>query len=123
MRIDLPQGEDHGMKPGLAADPSNAGSKGLPEAPMNTKLRAALDYLGDKLATHHASRFKPARRTLLDEWLAARLTGHQAAATPQGANGGLESRASPRRHPQRMQRAWSGDDGGDASGRSARPTL
>ena len=55
---------------------------------MNTKLRAALDYLGDKLATHRASKFKPARRTLLDEWLAARLTGRQASVTPQRANGG-----------------------------------
>jgi hypothetical protein len=36
------------------------------------KLRAALDYLGDKLSTHQASRFKPAKRYLLDQWFAAR---------------------------------------------------
>ena len=40
--------------------------------PMSPKLRAALDYLGDKLATHRASRFKPAKHYLLDEWLVKR---------------------------------------------------
>jgi hypothetical protein len=52
---------------------------------MDSKLRAALDYLGDKLATHHASRFKPAKRTLLDHWLAARL-GREANVSPQRAS-------------------------------------
>jgi len=36
------------------------------------KLRAALEYLGDRLTTHPASRFKPATRSLLDEWRLAR---------------------------------------------------
>jgi hypothetical protein len=36
------------------------------------KLRAALEYLGDRLSTHHASRFKPAKQSLLNEWIAAR---------------------------------------------------
>ena len=48
---------------------------------MNSKLRAALDYLGDRLATHHASSFKPAKHSLLDQWLAARL-GREASAPP-----------------------------------------
>ena len=39
---------------------------------LNAKLRAALEYLGDKLCTHPASRYKPSRRSLLDEWRAAR---------------------------------------------------
>jgi hypothetical protein len=43
------------------------------------KLRAALEYLGDRLSTHRASRFKPRKSTLLDEWLAAR---RQAEARP-----------------------------------------
>jgi hypothetical protein len=38
----------------------------------HAKLRAALEYLGDRLTTHRASRFKPGRHFLLDEWLAAR---------------------------------------------------
>ena len=33
------------------------------------KLQAALDYLGDWLATHPASRFEPSSRPLLDRWL------------------------------------------------------
>ena len=33
-----------------------------------SKLRAALDYLGDWLVTHPASRFKPSERPLLEEW-------------------------------------------------------
>jgi hypothetical protein len=36
------------------------------------KLRAALEYLGDRLSTHPASRFKPPARPLLEEWLARR---------------------------------------------------
>ena len=39
---------------------------------MTSKLRAALDYLGDKLVTHRASRFRPANRSVLDEWVATR---------------------------------------------------
>lgn len=41
-------------------------------AKPSPKLRAALEYLGDKLVTHPASRFKPTQHTLLDTWLAAR---------------------------------------------------
>ena len=77
MRTAAPQADDNGMKPRLVTHPSDIGSKRLPMAPMNAKLRAALEYLGDRLATHHASRFKPAKRALLDEWLAVRLTGRQ----------------------------------------------
>jgi hypothetical protein len=43
-----------------------------PAAKLEPKLRAALEYLGDRLSTHPASRFKPTTRSLLDEWLAAR---------------------------------------------------
>lgn len=39
---------------------------------MSPKLRAALDYLGDKLVTHRASRFRPTTNSVLDEWLAGR---------------------------------------------------
>jgi hypothetical protein len=39
---------------------------------MSAKLRAALEYLGDRLVTHRASRFRPVTRYLLDEWRAAR---------------------------------------------------
>ena len=39
---------------------------------LSAKLRAALEYLGDRLTTHPASRFKPATRSLLDEWRLAR---------------------------------------------------
>jgi len=46
----------------------------------NDKLRAALEYLGDRLSTHRASRFKPGKSSLLDEWLAARR--RQAEARP-----------------------------------------
>jgi len=42
-----------------------------PAAVPGPKLRAALEYLGDKLVTHPASRFKP-QHTLLDTWLASR---------------------------------------------------
>jgi len=37
------------------------------------KLQAALDYLGDWLVTHPASRFKPSKRPLLGEWLSRRV--------------------------------------------------
>ena len=43
-----------------------------PAAKSSAKLRAALEYLGDRLVTHPASRFKPSQLTLLDAWLAAR---------------------------------------------------
>jgi len=43
-----------------------------PAIGLSPKLRAALDYLGDKLCTHPASRFKPAKSSLLDQWLALR---------------------------------------------------
>ena len=49
-----------------------------PEACNECQLRAALDYLGDNLATHHASRYKPAKHRVLDRWLAARRLGYQA---------------------------------------------
>ena len=39
---------------------------------LSPKLRAALEYLGDRLTTHPASRFKPATLSLLDEWRLAR---------------------------------------------------
>jgi hypothetical protein len=41
-------------------------------ATLSKKLRAARAALGDKLCTHPASRFKPTRWTLLDEWVAVR---------------------------------------------------
>ena len=41
-------------------------------AKLNPKLRAAFEYLGDKLSTHPTSRFKPPTRPVLDEWLATR---------------------------------------------------
>jgi hypothetical protein len=53
---------------------------------MDSKLRAALNYLGDRLATHRASRFKPAKHTLLDHWLAARRLGRDAMHAPPRAN-------------------------------------
>lgn len=62
---------------------------------MNTKLRVALDYLGDRLATHHASKFKPAKYSLLDQWLAARRLGHEANVSRPGATvGRLPARVS-----------------------------
>jgi hypothetical protein len=42
---------------------------------LRAKLQAALDYLGDKLVTHRASRYKPRAHYLLDEWR-ARRPGH-----------------------------------------------
>jgi hypothetical protein len=51
-----------------------AGTKLRPAVNSSPKLRAALEYLGDKLVTHRASRFRPATSSLLDEWLAARRT-------------------------------------------------
>ena len=60
---------------------------------MSAKLRAAIDYLGDKLSTHRASRFKPAKRYLLDEWLAAR----QAARQPRFARADASSSADRRK--------------------------
>ena len=59
---------------------SNAQGQGA-----SAKLHAALDYLGDKLATHRASRFKPAKQYLLREWLSARRMPAQARSPrPQG---------------------------------------
>jgi hypothetical protein len=49
-----------------------AGTKPRPAVNSSPKLRAALDYLGDKLVTHRASRFRPTTSSLLDEWLAGR---------------------------------------------------
>ena len=43
-----------------------------PVAEFNPKLRAALEYLGDRLSTHPASRFIPRTRPLLADWLATR---------------------------------------------------
>ena len=51
-------------------------------ASMTAKLRAAVDYLGDRLVTHRASRFKPAPHTLLDQWLAQRRGPRATAAVP-----------------------------------------
>src|SRR5262249_10034251 len=53
-------------------DRSTAGTELSPAVNISPKLRAALDYLGDKLVTHRASRFTPATNFLLDEWLAGR---------------------------------------------------
>ena len=53
-------------------DPQISGGGLRPGGNMSAKLRAALDYLGDKLTTHRASRFKPANQYLLDEWRATR---------------------------------------------------
>ena len=44
---------------------------------LSAKLRAALEYLGDRLATHRASRFKPAKRYVLEEWVSARQAARQ----------------------------------------------
>jgi hypothetical protein len=49
---------------------------------LSKKLQAARATLGDKLCTHPASRFKPAKLTLLDEWLLMR----RAAAVVGGAS-------------------------------------
>jgi len=49
-----------------------AGTEIRPAVSASPKLRAALEYLGDKLVTHRASRFRPATSSLLDEWLAGR---------------------------------------------------
>ena len=54
-----------------AADSTDTTVDRHPRA-ASDKLRAALEYLGDRLSTHRASRFKPAKSSLLDEWLAAR---------------------------------------------------
>jgi hypothetical protein len=49
-----------------------AATETRPAAKPSPKLRAALEYLGDRLVTHPASRFKPRTDTLLDTWLASR---------------------------------------------------
>jgi hypothetical protein len=57
---------------------------------LSKKLRAARATLGDKLCTHPASRFKPAKLTLLDEWLvmrrAAAVTGGASDRKAEGEN-------------------------------------
>jgi len=61
-----------------------AGEARMPDS-RSPKLRAALDYLGDRLCTHPVSRFTPLQRPLLEEWLATRRAaqgaGHCAAAS------------------------------------------
>ena len=47
-------------------------AESAPAVRLNLKLRAALDYLGDRLSTHPTSRFQPPSRPLLDQWLATR---------------------------------------------------
>ena len=61
------------------ADSSDTVLHRHPQA-ANDKLRAALEYLGDRLSTHRASRFKPAKSSVLDDWLAARRRQRQAEA-------------------------------------------
>jgi hypothetical protein len=62
----VPSPEVDMITPGLSATPTNG------RRDLSAKLRAALDYLGDRLATHRASRYKPAKRYVLDEWMSAR---------------------------------------------------
>lgn len=95
MRTDATQADGRDMKPRLVIPQNDIGSQRLPMAPMNAKLHAALEYLGDRLATHHASRFKPARRALLDEWLAVRLTGREGIVAPQRESGRIQRGAGP----------------------------
>ena len=55
--------------------PTAGASRGSGESSKTAagqKLGAALEYLGDSLCTHPTSRFKPARSSLLGEWLAGR---------------------------------------------------
>lgn len=47
-------------------------AQSAPAAELSPKLRAALAYLGDRLSTHPASRFRPRTRPLLEVWLATR---------------------------------------------------
>jgi hypothetical protein len=62
------------------ADSSDTVLHRHPQA-ASDKLRAALEYLGDRLSTHRASRFKPAKSSVLDEWLAARRRQAEARST------------------------------------------
>jgi len=55
----------------------------LPESP-SAKLRAALDYLGDRLSTHPASRFRPQELPLLEAWLAMRRAARSVAPLDKG---------------------------------------
>jgi hypothetical protein len=48
------------------------------EDTSNAKLRAALNYLGNRLTTHRTSQFRPRTHFLLDEWIAARRATPQA---------------------------------------------
>ena len=59
----FPGPPDHAMKDLV---PSASGLE--PAVKQAHKLQAALDYLGDWLVTHAASRFKPSSRPLLDRW-------------------------------------------------------
>lgn len=69
-------------------DASTPGAEIRPPGNPTAKLRAALDYLGDKLSTHPASRFRPPKRPLLEEWLAMRRSAQYAA--PLGADSTAE---------------------------------
>jgi len=55
----------------------------LAESP-SAKLRAALDYLGDRLSTHPASRFRPRELPLLEAWLAMRRAARSVAPLDKG---------------------------------------
>ena len=68
---------DEARELGLMLAPKNVTN--LPSAKdppsiTSTKLRAAFEYLGDKLVTHRDSRFKPVSRFLLDDWRATRVS-------------------------------------------------
>ena len=70
-------------------DTSNSARDPYLSAALSKKLRAARAALGDKLCTHPASRFKPTKWTLLDEW----LTMRRATSASRGAS---EETAPPR---------------------------
>ena len=60
------------LKDNAMMNPGSPQTESQPRKNLNSKLAAALEYLGDKLCTHPASRFRPARRLLLDEWRVTR---------------------------------------------------
>ena len=66
-KVPVVQDATHG-----SADSFNAAPDLYLSATLSKKLLAARAALGDKLCTHPASRFKPTRWTLLDEWVAVR---------------------------------------------------
>jgi len=70
-------------------DPRNKEARRDSAPELGPKLRAALEYLGDRLTTHPASRFKPATRSLLDEWRLARRAMLER--VPVRVNGGYRS--------------------------------